>query len=706
MIEDAANLRSACPDCAASARGLCSACLLEGVFADDHDETSEASAASELADPLPGLEIRRFVGRGGMGAVYEAWEPALDRRVAVKLLPPDLMAREDFFDRFQREARVMARLDHPRVARVFGTGVADSGQAYIIMEFLEGEAVIKHVADHESSVRERLDLFLQVAEGVEHAHQKGVVHRDLKPSNILVTEAGSAKVIDFGLAKAVAEAGDGEALWLSAKATGGTPGYMSPEQLAGQPSDTRADVYSLGVLLRELLEGQPAARGNRLEWDAIIGKATENDPDARYASVGEMAEDLRRHLTHLPLRALPIKRWRRAAKFHRRHRLGLSVTYGLAVLALLGLAAILRESFRARQAERAAAAELRRGEQLIEFMLDELHDKLKPVGRLDVLESTAVKVGEYYAEPGRELRPESMRHRARAVFLLGKIRGAQVRPTQDLFQESIQLYDRAVAAAPEETEWLEELTQAWNSLAVSRHFAEDWTSAEETYLRALEVNARALAKNPANPRWRDRRASILHNLGSLRLHRGRLDEAARSYEEALTLWRKLLGEDSASVDCLEHLAVLHQSRAQLHEQRGQLDLTRSENAEALALRRRVLALSPDDPDRQTHLADILQNISEVQVKLGELDAAETAIREYRAIREKLVALDPENAGWRIRLFDVHFNEGNLREKQGRPALARSAFRKAVAIGEALLKEGRASREVKAALPNARKKAGL
>ena len=405
-----------CPQCgappAASLGGLCPRCLVDAVFADPGVAEPESE---DLAGAFPGFEVRRAVGSGGMGAVYEAWEYALERRVALKLLPQELLRQADFFDRFQREARLMAQLDHPNVARVFGSGVTDAGQAYIAIEFIEGVALTEHADSRNAHAAERISLFLQVAAGMEHAHQKGVVHRDLKPSNILVTAEGLVKVIDFGLARGLAQPGDTTALWRSREASPGTPGYMSPEQCAGEVSDTRADVFSLGVVLDELLRRQaPAAsQTTRAEWQAIVARAIAPDPAARYPNVHALAEDLRRHLNHRAVEAMPATTGYRLRKYVRRHRLGLALAAAGALLVFAVVAAIVRESIRAHAAERLASERLRGGERLIEFMLDDLHDRLKPVGSLDILETTTAKVEEFYATSEEGDHPASVRHRAR-----------------------------------------------------------------------------------------------------------------------------------------------------------------------------------------------------------------------------------------------------------------------------------------------------
>jgi len=388
-----------------------------------HLAASRSSASEALAPPesravllAPGEEIGvyrlvRRLGEGGMGEVWEAEQHTpLRRTVALKLLKPGMDTRQ-ILTRFAAERQMLALMQHPGIAQVFDAGVTSAGRPYFVMEYVNGTRITAYCDQHTLALRERLLLFQQVCEAVQHAHQKGVIHRDLKPSNVLVTShAGKPlpKVIDFGLAKATArEAADASLTELGTLL--GTPAYASPEQmdLGAVDVDTRSDVYSLGVLLYELLVGvipfdadgarpaamielrqairereplRPSARLSRLgersapiaqsrgveplvlrrqlrgELDWIVMKALEKERERRYASPHELALDIERYLRHEPLQAGPVSAAYRARKFVRRHRVGTAFAATLALLIVAFVIVTLVQAQRiARERDRAAA---------------------------------------------------------------------------------------------------------------------------------------------------------------------------------------------------------------------------------------------------------------------------------------------------------------------------------------------------------------
>jgi tetratricopeptide (TPR) repeat protein len=310
-------------------------------------------------DPLPlvpGYTLVREIGRGGMGAVYEADQHDPPRRVAVKLIARDALDAEAAA-RFAVERQAIARMDHPHVARVYDAGVTAAGVPFFAMELVHGPALTTYCRGRGLTLRERLALFADVCRAVQHAHQKGVIHRDLKPGNILVAEAGGRpvpKVIDFGVAKLASGVGAGAGVTRHGLIAG-TPLYMAPEQ--AEPFvhvDTRADVFALGVILFELLTGrtpldpaelddlptmlmlnkvgaQTAPRPSEVappadaavlrgELDWVVLRCLRADPDERYQTADQLADDIGRYLRHEPVTARPPSGWYAARKFVRRHR--------------------------------------------------------------------------------------------------------------------------------------------------------------------------------------------------------------------------------------------------------------------------------------------------------------------------------------------------------------------------------------------------
>ncbi len=295
----------------------------------DRLEGTAAPARGTTAGPGPGetvghYRIVRLVGRGGMGVVYQAWDPRLDRQVALKLLPASADADEGARARLLQEARRASALDHPNICTVYDVGPADGGALYIAMAYYAGGTVADRIAKGPLPVDEAVDLARQVLEGLDRAHEAGIVHRDVKPSNLAVTTRGEAKILDFGIAcLAGAATTDGGP-------RRGTVGYMAPEQIAGAAIDQRVDLWALGVVLHEMLAGRPLFHGPDLHvvldrvlhaaipslsalrpdvpaaLEGIVRAALVRDPAGRYPSAAHFLADLEQFRSGTPPRPVSV----------------------------------------------------------------------------------------------------------------------------------------------------------------------------------------------------------------------------------------------------------------------------------------------------------------------------------------------------------------------------------------------------------------
>jgi eukaryotic-like serine/threonine-protein kinase len=395
--------------------------LLEAHARDDATLLPSLGRAADLEMPhqIGPYVIVRVLGEGGMGLVYEAEQSEpLARRVALKVIRAGLDSHE-VVARFEAERQALAVMDHPNIARVFDAGITESGRPYFVMELVRGVPLLDYCDRHRLTIRERLALFVPLCLAVHHAHQKGIIHRDLKPANVLVLERDGRpipKVIDFGVAKAVGHALTARpAVTLHGQLVG-TPAYMSPEQAdtSGLDVDTRSDVYSLGVMLYELLLGalpvdpqeigvreflsrlanletdpplpsdflarhldlrrsaaakrkadpERLAEELRGDLDSIILKAMEKNRAFRYASANDLALDIGRHLRNEPVLARPPTATYRLRKFVRRHRVGVVAAAAVVLALSVGASAMTVGLFRATMAERVARAEAARAHEM------------------------------------------------------------------------------------------------------------------------------------------------------------------------------------------------------------------------------------------------------------------------------------------------------------------------------------------------------
>jgi serine/threonine-protein kinase len=344
--------------------------LLDRSFDDLLDRVGECEP--ETPAPSPGAGIGPFtllekLGEGGSSIVFRAEreQAGVRQTVALKLLRRGLYSPEEQ-RRFRRERRALAQLRHPGIARLIEGGVTDVGMPYIALELVDGAPITDFVREHRSDLRQRLHLFIAICRAVEAAHRALIVHRDLKPSNVLVTREGEVKLLDFGIAKLLA--GDGDDDGMPTQMLAMTPAYAAPEQFKHGLITTATDVYSLGVLLGELVTGRRREHGDtrtpssqvsaslepdappmpprvlrrqlRGDLDNIVVKAIDGEPERRYASAGALADDVERHLDGLPVTAHPPSRLYRARKFIARHRGGVATTLALllAIFSALGIA--------------------------------------------------------------------------------------------------------------------------------------------------------------------------------------------------------------------------------------------------------------------------------------------------------------------------------------------------------------------------------
>ncbi|MHC5008515.1 MAG: tetratricopeptide repeat protein, partial [Planctomycetota bacterium] len=628
-----------------------------------HDET-DLTSIPDMEDGAPErigpYRLREKIGEGGMGEVYLAeQEIPIRRRVALKLIKAGMDTKQ-VIARFESERQALALMDHVSIARVFDADSTPEGRLYFAMEYVKGEPITRYCDRYRLATRERLELFMQVCDGVQHAHQKGIIHRDIKASNVLVTveeDEPVPKIIDFGVAKATGQRLTEQTVYTQLGVLIGTPEYMSPEQaeMTGQEVDTRTDVYSLGVLLYELLIGvlpfppedfrksgfdefrrrireddpsRPSTRVSMLgvkgmtslstthragipalrrqlkgDLDWITMKALEKDRTRRYGSPNELAADIGRHLRHQPVEAGPPSTLYRVGKFVRRHKVGVAAS-GVVLLALLvGMAGMAFGLLRAQRAEGQARQEAVTAERVIELLvgLFDVSDPSEARGNTitarEILDRAAETLeGELNEQP--LVRAALMSAVGRVYQNLGLNSEAKL-----LFEESLATRRRRLGDDHPDT--LASITDMANHYLDAGQLDQG-----EPYCReALDRARRVLGDHHPET------LIAVNSMGSFFHAQGKLEEAEAYYREALEGRRLALGSDHQdTLVSLNNMGFLLQDL-------GRLDEAEAFYREALQGYRRVLG--DDHPETLTALG----NLGLVNQDMGDLEEAERCARE-------------------------------------------------------------------------------
>jgi non-specific serine/threonine protein kinase/serine/threonine-protein kinase len=699
----------------------------------------EASATFIAESPAPALAARllddearagrrvgpyrlvREIGRGGMGAVYlaEREDDAFRKRVAVKLVKRG-MDTELVLRRFRDERQILASLDHPNIARLLDGGTTDDGLPYFVMEYIEGEPIDAWAASRGLTVRERLELFVQVCGAVAYAHAHLVVHRDIKPQNVLVTAEGVPKLLDFGIARLLDA--DAESVTTVIGARMLTPEYASPEQVEGRRVATAGDVYSLGVVLYELLTGrlpyrfrsrtpedvalavrtteperpsaaaaeEPLRRRLRGDLDTIVLAALRKEPERRYASVERFAADVRRHLDGRPVLAHADTPWYRASKFVRRNRASVAAA-ALVLLALGGgVAATAWQARVARREARLAAAAQARAERrfddvraLARAVLFDYHDAIKDLPGATPVRARLVADGlQYLDRLAREAGNDASltRELASAYERVGDVQGGTMAANLGDTRGALASYGKAVAllaprlrAAPDDIAARRALAGVTQKLGILLWETGDVAGALEKNRAALDLLRPVAARLPNDSAVAQQLQRGHDYVGMILLDRGDAAAALEEHRRGLAILAALPPEVRAAERVRRAFSVAYEHASADLVQLGDLAGALEQNRRALAIRQALAAEFPLNADYRRTVVVSYYNDGEILARMGRVRDALASYEKDLAIVTRLLAADPRNEQYRGDVAYARVRVGDMLARLGRPADAVASY---------------------------------
>jgi tetratricopeptide (TPR) repeat protein len=659
-------------------------------------------------------------GRGGMGVVYHAVrDDDYRQEVAIKLVRAG--ADSDFLiDRFRLERQALALLNHPNIARLLDGGTTPDGRPYLVMEWVEGRPINEHCQTHDLGLRERLKLFLDVGEAVEHAHRNLVVHRDLKPSNILITTEGRPKLLDFGIAKIFSTEGSDLLAMTLAGTRLLTPHYASPEQVRGEVVTTATDVYSLGAVLYEILTGSrplkvdsgalqeveravctqeplpPSAtpgtsgvnaRELRGDLDNIVLKSLQKEPQRRYGSVNQFCDDIRFYLAGRPVVARKDTVAYRTGKFVRRHRAGVVAGALVFTAVLAGAAATLWEARVAFDQRARAERRFNDVRKLANSFLFEFHDAIQNLpgstpARLLVVRR-ALEYLDSLAAEGRDDRSLQMEI-ASAYQRVGELQGDPMFPNLGDSQGALATSYKALAirealsrSDPGNQQLRLALASIHQQISDVLHFSGDSAGAIDHSGKALGIYE-ALAGSLANdPKFQIQRVIQTYSHAELLKLAGDLDGAASEFSRAVELSGRLIAANPSNTVGKIHLATSLDGLGGVLQDKGDTSGALENRQKGLVIREELSASDPDNAHYRRQMAFSHHNVGLSLVEAGDLSSALGHFRRELSLFESLSAADPKDAQARRNRSLAHKQIGDVLMRNGDPSGALDQYRKSL-----------------------------
>jgi serine/threonine protein kinase/tetratricopeptide (TPR) repeat protein len=689
---------------------------------------------------IPGTIIGPYkllepIGEGGMGAVWmvQQTEP-VKRVVALKLIKAGMDSRQ-VIARFETERQALALMDHPNIAHVLDAGTTSAGRPYFVMDLVKGVPITRHCDEHRLTPRQRLELFVPVCQAIQHAHQKGIIHRDLKPSNVLIALYDGKpvpKVIDFGVAKATGQSLTDKTLVTGFGNIVGTLEYMSPEQaeINQLDIDTRSDIYSLGVVLYELLTGSPpftrkelekagmlemlrvireqepskpstklstaeglptlaANRGTepakltkllRGELDWIVMKALEKDRCRRYETANGFAMDVQRYLADEAVLACPPSMGYRLRKFVRRNRPQVIAAAAVLVTLPVGMAGTTYGLVRAEHRRQEAMAGKKKAENAEMEALAAYRDStddaiIRLIGSKTELglqeklyvENTLKRWQAFAARQGDDEHSQSIRAEGHYwVAVLWQKLGRR-EEARAQYEMAHGLLKKLADAFPNVPRYQQLLARTHGNVGLLLKELGQYEAARTDFETGLNLLRQLTTAFPDPPDYQYELAQVHHNLGLLLADLGQDQEARTEYETARDLYKKLADAFSDVPDYRWGLGSLHNSLGVFLAKAGHRDAARAAYETARDLLKKLADAFPDVPQFQQLLGEVHNNLAMTLDDLGQYEAAHAEHETASTVQEKLIASFPSVIQYRIELGGSYCNLGNLFRDHGHPA---------------------------------------
>jgi serine/threonine protein kinase/tetratricopeptide (TPR) repeat protein len=719
------------------------------------------SPSEGVGTKIGGYKLLQKVGEGGFGIVYLAEQDRpVQRRVALKLIKPGMDSAQ-VIARFEAERQALAMMDNQNIAKVFDAGNTETGRPFFVMEMVHGVPITRYCDDSHLGIRERLKLFVPVCKAVQHAHQKGIIHRDLKPSNVLVClQDGEPlpKVIDFGVAKAVEQRLGEHTIFTQYGQIVGTLEYMSPEQaeMSQLGVDTRSDIYSLGVILYELLTGStplerrrlrqaglnemlriikeedPAKPSARLamtdkltaiaarrntesarlqkmvkgELDWIVMKCLEKDRARRYETANGLVRDLQRYLSDEPVEACPPSAGYRLSKLARKYRTALNIAALMVLFLVIAAAVSTWQAVRATRERDRAEASFRMARDTVDRFFMEVGDnpKLRAQGMEKFRKDMLQNAKEFYERfiQNQFDAPEVRHDLGLAHYRLAKLHEVlgDYDAAEALSEKAIGLLGELSRAHPEVAGYQRDLAASKFGLGAVYFDTGRLEKAETAYLQAMAIQERLAIDHAEATEFRRALAMSQSALGLLYYRTGRLEKAQASQELALATWSKLVANEIYAPEDQQGLATVQERLGETYRAKGWTEKAEQVLKGAEGNFEALVHEHPDVPEYQQARGRTYIALGRLyHSNVGQAEKAETAHQRAMEIFEKLAQRHPDVPEYSFEVGRTYRFLGLDAQLADRKNVAVTRYEKAISVLESVLARG--YREGRSELFNAR-----